>query len=623
MPRTALFNTLLRVARDHAEAHRRGVDVEALHEERRRARVSRRAFLGAAGAGAAALAIPAVARAGAEPRVAIVGGGISGLAAALALSDAKLTTNLTVYESTNRLGGRMYSNSPALGPAYWDSNQVTEWCGELVDSGHVTVQHLCMRYGLPLDDLLKAEPPGSTLVYWFGGAYYTLDQVNQDFGPVFTQIMDDANAAIPDKKSDGSPNVDGTVLWDAITPAGVALDNMSVHDWIAKKVPGGYGSNMGKLLDAAYASEFGADCSDQSALNLVLLLSGLPGPTPFYPFGASDERYHIRGGNQQLPLAIAKDLQGKFGSSVIQMNSALTKIAKNADGTIALTFSVTSGGSTTTSQVTADAVILTLPFAVLADSVDFTQAGFDARKTQAIQQLGRGLCSKLQLQFTSRLWSTQGAWGIDSGEETFSDNGDQCSWDATRGQPGTTGIMNGYTGGTPTVDRAMVAPVAFGKVNMGPQGAGIATLATTFLGQLEQIFPGITPLYNGKATLSLPHLAPNFKLAYSFWKVGQYQAFAGYERTPQGNVFFGGEHTSVNFQGYMEGGASEGVRAATEVIAAFAPKPPPMTSSSSSGNAAPYPGGGCATEPAPATAASVVPVAALLAGLALRARREG
>ena len=71
---------------------------------------------------------------------------------------------------------------------------------------------------------------------------------------------------------------------------------------------------------------------------------------------------------------------------------------------------------------------------------------------------------------------------------------------------------------------------------------------------------------NGKATLSLPHLSPFFNCSYSFWRVGQYQRFAGYEGVRQGNVFFAGEHTSVDFQGFMEGGASEGARAAQEIL---------------------------------------------------------
>jgi monoamine oxidase len=625
VPKSQLLRALVRLANDHREAEERGVPVATVRAERagRPSGLSRRSFLAAAGAGATALALPRLASAAPDknPRVVIIGGGISGLSAALTLADANLTTDITLFEAKNRLGGRMYSNGPALGPAYWDDGQVTEWCGELVDSGHATVRGLCKRYGLPLDDLAATAPQGSTPVYWFGGAYYPFDQVDTDFAPVFTAVQSDANASIPAKKSDGSNNVDGTVLWDAITPAAVKLDNTSVYDWIEQKVPKGHKSRMGKLLDLAYTSEYGADTKDQSSLNLVLLLSGLSKPKPFFPFGASDERYHIRGGNQQLPLAIAADLKKRLGSSFIQMNSRLTKIAKNADGSVAVTIATTAGGKTTTMSVDADAVILTLPFTVLADKVDFSGAMFDARKTQSIKELGRGLCSKLQLQFKDRMWTMPGPWGSYDGEEVFSDNGDQCSWHVTRAQPGTTGILNGYTGGTPTVERAKIANVSFGKVNVGSAGKGIAKLATTFLAQLEEIFPGVTAEYNGKATLSLPHVDEDFRLAYSFWKVGQYQAFAGYERTPQGNIFFGGEHTSVDFQGYMEGGASEGVRAGQEVIAAAKAGTlvqEPMSGSSDSG------GCGCVVAPGAAEAPAWAAPMAIAAGLALaRARSRG
>ena len=55
------------------------------------------------------------------------------------------------------------------------------------------------------------------------------------------------------------------------------------------------------------------------------------------------------------------------------------------------------------------------------------------------------------------------------------------------------------------------------------------------------------------------------KGSYSYWKVGQYTRFAGVERLPEGNCFFCGEHTSVDFQGFMEGGAEQGQRAAREL----------------------------------------------------------
>ena len=56
------------------------------------------------------------------------------------------------------------------------------------------------------------------------------------------------------------------------TDAGVALDQMSVYDWIESRVPGGHKSPFGRLLDFAYNIEYGAETSDQSALNLVYLL---------------------------------------------------------------------------------------------------------------------------------------------------------------------------------------------------------------------------------------------------------------------------------------------------------------------------------------------------------------
>ena len=47
---------------------------------------------------------------------------------------------------------------------------------------------------------------------------------------------------------------------------------MSIIDWLNETVPGGASSNLGRVLDIAYNIEYGAECSEQSALNLVYLL---------------------------------------------------------------------------------------------------------------------------------------------------------------------------------------------------------------------------------------------------------------------------------------------------------------------------------------------------------------
>jgi len=540
MPRSKLLDALFRMAKDHRTAERHDVSVQTVADwraqkaevegARGRAGLSRRGFLLGAGAATAAMMIPRPARAAKQPTIAVVGGGIAGLSCALQLADAGLSS--TVYEASTRIGGRMHSNT-----TYWNDGQVSEWCGELIDTNHNTVQALARRFHLNLTDLKGAAPNAAEDTFFFGGQYYTRADANDDFQAVHHELQLAVQAA------------SYPTTFDTSTPAGVALDNTSIYDWIEQHVPGGHGSPMGQLLDVAYLIEYGADTRNQSALNLIYLLGYNPKPGNFEMFGKSDERYHIIGGNGQLPAAIA----GALGSSV-KTGYVMKKIVKGSDGRFTMSFDV----GNTTKSVTADYVVLTLPFAVLRD-LDYGSAGFDALKDTAIQDLGMGRNGKLQLQFSSRFWNQQGPWGISNGN-LYSDTGFQAGWDVSRGQAGNSGIIVDYTGGGVTT--SMSTKAAFAELGT----KGVDTDAKRFLNQLEPVWPGAKARWNGKATSSLPHLDPNLKCSYSFWSVGQCSAFGGYERVRQGNCLFAGEHTSIDFQGYMEGGALTGQDAANQII---------------------------------------------------------
>jgi monoamine oxidase len=530
---------LRRIAQQHRLADEYGVapgEVPALHEER--TGPSRRALLGGAVAAGAALAVGTGAKradAATAPRIVIVGAGISGLCAALQLQDHGVAS--TVYEANTRVGGRMFSN---MAGAYWDAGQVSEWGGELIDTDHQVMQALAKRFNLTLDDLRQAEPNGSTQTYYFAGRYYTYTQACNDFQPVHQAIQADMQSfAYP-------------VLWNSNpNAAGIALSNMSVYDWIETRVPGGHSSNMGKLLDVAYNIEFGSETKDQTALGLLGLLAYQPNPGQFRMFGISDERYHIRGGNQQLPLAI----QAALPSGSVLTGYRLTAVAANSDGTQTLTFARPDGSSTT---VVADHTILAVPQGVLK-RLDLSRAGLDARKTGCIAAMPMGRNGKLQLQFTSRLWNTSGPWGISNGE-TYADTGYQNTWEVSRAQPGTQGILVDYTGGNTT--GAYVVSDPFTTVST----TATANYARQFLTEIEPVFPGLTALWNGRATLSDWIINPYSYGSYSYWPTGYCQNYAGYEGVRQGNLHFAGEHCSVNQQGYMEGGAEEGQRAANEII---------------------------------------------------------
>jgi len=520
-----------------AEATARNLTTGEVLAERAGRRLGRRDVLklaGAAGlaAGAATLgARPASAAAGARPaapaggpRIVVVGAGLAGLTCAYRLKQAGFTA--TVYEAASRIGGRCWTIRDTFA-----GGQIGEHGGELIDQGHTEIRQLAQELGLNLDNLLAAEANGTDDFYYFDGAPYSFAQATSDLKAIWQQIHSDVTAAPFPTLYDNNP-----------PPRARELDNMSVRGWINSYVPGGFGSRLGQLLDVAYNIEYGAEATVQSSLNMLYLL-GFAGPGNLRIFGKSNEKYHVRGGNDQIPARLAAQLPGQ-----IVLNQPLTAIKQNADHTYQLTFK----GSGAARTVTADRVVLAIPFSVLRASVDFSAAGFKSLKQTAINELGMGTNSKLHVQFSSRYWNSLGCNGA-----TFADTGYQNTWEVTRAQAGTPGILVDYTGGA--------IGASFGSGTP-------ASRAKQFLSQLEPVLPGITSQYNGKATVDYWTGYQWTRGSYSYWKVGQYTKFAGVEREPEGaaqNCHFAGEHTSIESQGYLNGGVETGERAASEIIDAL------------------------------------------------------
>lgn len=528
---------LLSLARDIRVARALDLDVPEVRRRREQLRFDRREFLarsgGALGAGLFSLALPrrVLAAGGAKPRIAIVGGGMAGLTCALDLDDHGIAA--TLYEASSRIGGRMFSRTDD-----YFGGQVIEWGGEFIDSGHHTMRSLAKRFGLNLVDVNKAEGKKAEDVHHLLGGYYTEEEAVDDFLAMFDAVKTDLQGA------------DYPTTFDSSTKVGSALDLLSVRQYIEARVPGGVASKFGELLDIAYNGEYSAETTDQSALNLLYLLGYQPKKNDFEVFGESDERFRVVGGNDRLPKKIAKYL----GEKSIVLEHELVALVRNGDGSVTLTFDTPSG----TIEKIVDAVVLTLPFAVLR-KLDLSAMNFQPLKLQAISELGRGIGGKLQLQFSKRLWTEKGPWGKGSTGATYSDLGYQSTWESTRGQKGKEGILVVFTGGA--VTSALATSVPFADATTPEVIADV----NTHLPRLAQVFPGLDSLYNGKAASSLPHFAPNFGLSYAYYRVGQYTQFGGIEGQPEGNVFFAGEHTSRNFQGFMEGAAVTGKRAGKQL----------------------------------------------------------
>jgi monoamine oxidase len=448
--------------------------------------------------------------------VAVIGAGLAGLTCAYRLRQRGI--DVTVYEANTRLGGRCWTNR-----ASFDAGQVAEHGGELIDQSHTTIRQLAQELGLTLDNVLAAEPNGSEPFFWFGGGRYPLADTLRDLKAVWQPLKRDYQAA-------GYPT-----LYTSSTAAGRALDAMSIADWIATRVPGGLDSRLGQLLAVAYTIEYGGEVQDQSALNLIYLL-GAVGQGQIRLFGPSNEKYKVRGGNDRIVSGLAATLEGRVvtGRALAAIRASGSRWTLDFDDR---------------TTVAADRVVLALPFSVMRERVDWTAAGFPTPKRWAIAELGMGMNAKLALQFATRHWHTLG-----NGGDSYADTGYQATWEVTRAQPGTRGILVDYTGAGETLRQS-------GRLS--------AALAVEFLERAEPVFPGLTAQWNGKATFDDWPRNPWTLGSYSYFRVGQYQRFAGAEAELVGSCHFAGEHTSIDAQGYLEGAVESGERAAREVLAAL------------------------------------------------------
>ena len=506
--------------------------------------MSRRRFLANSGAVAAGAALggaialrQAPARAASQPRIVIVGGGAAGLRCAHKLWTHSGWTS-AVYEANAVVGGRIETNR-----GHFANGQIVEMHGEFISSEHASTLALASSFGLTLDDTL-ATPNGTNDTYWFNGTRYTQAQLNADWQSFGYRTFHNAVKTVPWPQSYNHHN-----------STGASWDSMPVPDWMTAHLSGGTTSEFGRLMLADVTAEYGGDPADQSALNLTMLLgyddsaSGKGYQSPASPvLAGTDERWHITGGNHQLITGMVNQLP----AGTIKTGQVLVAAKRNGDGTYTCTFN--GGGSNY--QVTADRLVFACPFKTLRN-VDLSQAGLSTLKMTAINNLGMGSNGKVLMQFNGHPWVSGGYTG-----NTLDDTGPASGWEAnyqTANYSSPTSIFVDYPGGSNTL--ALLSQYGITQ----HQGIPPASMVSARLASLEPVFPGITAAYNGIAWYHFGNNDPYVQGAYSYWRVGQYTQFSGYEGVAEGNAHFCGEHTAQNFQGFMEGAITSGVRVAGEV----------------------------------------------------------
>jgi monoamine oxidase len=463
--------------------------------------------------------------------VGIVGAGMAGVHCAYLLKQAGVRA--VVYDAQNRIGGRMFTDRTTFAQP---DGQHCELGGELIDTAHTTIQSLCQLLGIDLYDYTTDAPGLNHIVARIGGQTLTISDILAGFGPIATAINNAVNTLTNSNNAPSYKDHNG----------GDAIDAMSIHQWFDSV---GASGPVRTLLEVAYNIEFGLETSQQSAWNFLWQISPAD-PANFQIFGASDERFHTKTGNDAIPNKLAALLD----ASQIQLGHQLVAVSVRPDGRIVLTFG--KGSGTTTAVF--DHVVLALPFSILR-SVDLSGVTMPAVKTKAIQTLGYGTNAKLMVGFASRVWRTPPT-AADGGTSYPASDGSaysdlahfQNTWETSRLQPGTSGILTDYTGGN--------LGVAIGSGTPESQ-------RDAFLTDFEVLFPGATAASNGKVSRMHWPTFPWTKGSYASYLVGQWTGISGAEIERVGNIHFAGEHTSTAFQGFMEGAAETGAMAAAEILA--------------------------------------------------------
>ena len=487
-----------------------------------------------AGMAATELAWPVRARAAAGPRVVIIGAGLAGLRCADVLWH-KHGIRPTVYEWDGRVGGRCETLH-----GYFAGGQTAEMHAEFISSEHTMMRALVKRFGLKLFDE-NALPAGLRSTYWFDGKRYTQADLNADWRAWGWKLFHHAVNEAPWPTRSDKHNSPTARAWDA----------MSVPEWIEAHVPGGLTHPFGKMLIQDVIDEYGGDPDDQSALNAVYLLgyydsvaSGVQ-PKSHPMLSGTDERYHINGGNDQ----IVSGLMDGLPDGTVHLHQRLVGIRQRSGGGYRLSLSSDSA----THDVTADHVVLALPFATLRD-IDLSHLDLPPAKRRAIDTLGMGTNCKVQLQFTHATWESEHYDGT-----FYADTGAQSGWQAAPDPPGAPPIITEYLG------------AARGR-NLGPaynlsgyEGEAPRRLVDDTIARIEPIFPGIRKAWNGRSWFKWSYGDPHIKGGYSYYRVGQFTGISGAEGPPVGALHFAGEHTAPNYQGYLEGAVRSGRRCAAEI----------------------------------------------------------
>jgi monoamine oxidase len=380
--------------------------------------------------------------------------------------------------------------------------QYAEGGADIIESGQTEVVALAKELRLPLARILKD-----------GFGFYSVSatgrpeirkgtrQMEQLFAPFYPAVREYAL-------------LEGR--WDG--PVAESLGRESVAAYL--KRTGAPPETIARMR--ALRGFFLADPEDLSMLAMVDFLST--------GFGGEEGSFRVKGGNDLLATGLAGLLRKK-----VKLRTILRRVSDYAGGVTA-TVEDRSGRH----GIRADALIFAMP-ATAVREVDIDPPLPHAQR-EAIATLKYGGATRLLMQFDTRWWVKPGrprAFG--------SDLPTGAVWDGNEQQGGRHGILSLLAGGRASAELVDI---------INKDGAEGVAGRLRALGKPSPVLAAHLIRWNDD---------PWARGGYAFFDAEFHPAGRDLLAAPHGRLFFAGEHTSVRWQGYMNGALQSGHRAAAEV----------------------------------------------------------
>jgi monoamine oxidase len=413
---------------------------------------------------------------------------------------------VTVVDARDRVGGRVWTIRDGFA-----EGQHAEAGGDMIDEEQCEIRELAEHLGLKTARILRGGfgyvRPDST-----GKPKVVARSATRGW-----QRMAEALAPLSKPYKLAERRWDSPITGDLARPSVAAwLDEIKADEEL-------------RATAAGLRGFFLADPEELSLIALIDQFSDGDAPAP-------GTMYRIDGGNDRLPKALAAVLGER-----VHLNAEVVALSHRGS-----TVRVSVKNGRTLSQINCDYAVLALP-ATLMRRMPITPA-LPAQQHDAIARLKYGRATKTLLQFSTRFWRAVGRPRAFGSPLPFG-----AVWEGNEEQRGRAGIITLLAGGSASdATQAIVAKHGIRKL----------ADALDWLGSLDadlvasrQISWEQDPFARG----GYAYFDPAFDPALRPWLA-----------RPAGRLFFAGEHTSIKWQGYMNGAVESGRRAAAEVAATHA-----------------------------------------------------